>query len=55
MKRILIPLLVLALLCCSLPAFAAGNVLMFDRNINTVFEGETLQTVLWILSSSKPL
>ena len=46
MKRILIPLLVLALLLCGATASAAGNTMMFDRNVNTVFEGETLQTVL---------
>ena len=46
MKKMLIPLLILALLMCSVPAFAAGNTMMFDRNVNTVFEGETLQTVL---------
>ena len=46
MKRILIPLLVLALLLCGATASAAGNTMMFDKNVNVVFEGETLQTVL---------
>ena len=46
MKRILVPLLVLAVLCMSLPVLAEGNVLKFEKNAGTVFEGETLQTVL---------
>ena len=46
MRKVLIALLIAMLLCCSLPALAAGNTLMFDKSINVVFEGETLQTVL---------
>ena len=47
MKKLLVPLLlVLALLCLSLTAGADANVLRFDRNVNLVFEGEKLQTVL---------
>ena len=46
MRKVIISLLIVMLLCCSLPALAAGNTMMFDKNINVVFEGETLQTVL---------
>ena len=46
MKRILIPLLILALLCIGTAGIAEGNSMLFDKNIKTVFEGETLQTVL---------
>ncbi|MBR3493919.1 MAG: Ig-like domain-containing protein [Clostridia bacterium] len=46
MKRILIPLLLLTMLFVSLSAAAEGNTMAFDRKVNTVFEGETLQTVL---------
>lgn len=42
-KRILV--LVLALCCLALPALAE-NVCKFDRTVTTLFEGETLQTVL---------
>ena len=46
MKKLLVPLLILALLCFALPALADGNVMKFDKEPNTLFEGETLQTVL---------
>ena len=47
MKRSLIPiLLVLALLCVSLPGLAEGATVKFDKSANVVFEGEQLQTVL---------
>ena len=47
MKRLLIPLAaVLLVLCAVLPAGAESNRLQFDRSVNTVFEGETLQTLL---------
>ena len=46
MKRILVPLLVLALLCVGVSASAEGNTIKFDGKVNFVFEGETLQTVL---------
>ena len=46
MKRILISLLIAALVCCACAMAAEQNVLQFDKNVNTVFEGETLQTVL---------
>lgn len=46
MKKILILLLAAALLCFGFSALAENNVLQFDRNVNRVFEGETLQTVL---------
>ena len=46
MKKILIFLLAAALLCFGFSALAENNVLQFDRNVNRVFEGETLQTVL---------
>ena len=46
MRKVIISLLIVMLLCCSLPALAAGNTMMFDKTINVVFEGETLQTVL---------
>lgn len=46
MKKILLPLLVLALLCVGFTAGAEGNQLLFDKTVNLLFEGETLQTVL---------
>ena len=46
MKRILIPLLVAALMCFTLIAAADGDVLAFDKSVNAVNEGETVQTVL---------
>ena len=46
MKRVLIPLLALALLLAGVCAQAEGDTLKFDKTLNTVFEGETLQTVL---------
>ena len=46
MKRIPALLLVLVLLLLSIPASAEGNTMKFDKTINMVFEGETLQTVL---------
>lgn len=46
MKRILIPLLILALLCIGTAGMAEGNSMLFDKSANTVFEGETLQTIL---------
>ncbi len=46
MKRILVLLLMLALLCVSVTAFAEGNTIKFDPKVSVVFEGETLQTVL---------
>ena len=47
MRRFLIPmLLILALVCTCAVCAAEGNTLKFDRNVNVVFEGETLQTVL---------
>ena len=46
MKRILVPLLILVLVCFCLPGLAEGNAIRFDRSVNQVFEGETLQTVL---------
>ena len=46
MKKLLVPLLILALLCFTLPALADGNVMKFDKEPNTLFEGETIQTVL---------
>ena len=47
MRRFLIPmLLILALVCTCAVCAAEGNALKFDRNVNVVFEGETLQTVL---------
>lgn len=46
MKKLLVPLLILALLCVSLPALADGNTMAFAKEPNTLFEGETLQTVL---------
>ncbi len=47
MKRLLILLAAaLLLLCGAAGADAEGNRLQFDRSVTTVFEGETLQTVL---------
>ena len=46
MKRIWLILCAAALMAVCLPALAAGDGAAFDRNINLVFEGETLQTVL---------
>lgn len=46
MKRILIPLLVAALMCFMFAAAAEGDTLVFDKGVNTVIEGETVQTVL---------
>ena len=47
MRRILVTLLAAAMiLLCAGAAMAEGNVLQFDRSLDTVFEGETLQTVL---------
>ena len=46
MKRILVPLLLLALLCMCMTASAEGNTMRFDNKASTVFEGETLKTVL---------
>ena len=46
MKRFLILLLIAALVCCASAMAAEKNVLQFDKNVSTVFEGETLQTVL---------
>ena len=46
MKRILAPLLLLALLCVCLTANAAGDTLRFDNRANTVGVGETLETIL---------
>ncbi len=46
MKRIFVPLLVLALLCICLPASADGNIMKFDNQASIVFENETLQTIL---------
>lgn len=46
MKRIPALLLALALLLAILPASAEGNAMKFDKSVNRVFEGETLQTVL---------
>ncbi len=46
MKRILVPLLVLALILASVPAFAEGNTIKFDNKVNSVFEGESVQTIL---------
>ena len=47
MKKILVPvLLILALLLLGVSVSAEGNTLIFDKNVNTVFEGETLQMVL---------
>ena len=46
MKRILIPLLIAVLVCFCLPVAADGNAVAFDASVSTVFEGETLQTVL---------
>ena len=46
MKRILILLLVAAMMCIGITAAAEGDTLAFDTGVNTVNEGETLQTVL---------
>ncbi len=46
MKKIFVSLLVLVLALACLPASAEGNTMKFDRTVNVVFEGETLQTVL---------
>ena len=46
MKKVLIPLLIAALLCVTVSALAAGDKCAFDATVNTVNEGETLQTVL---------
>lgn len=48
MRKILIPLLVAALLCLGIGAgaMADGNVFRFEKEPNTVFEGETIQLVL---------
>ena len=46
MKRLLIPLLATIMVCLTLTAYAAGDGIAFDAGINTVVEGETLQTVL---------
>ncbi|MBR0514380.1 MAG: Ig-like domain-containing protein [Clostridia bacterium] len=46
MKRIPALLLALALLLMILPVSAEGNTMKFDKTVNLVFEGETLQTVL---------
>ena len=46
MKRSLIALMLLVLLCAAMPALAEESALKFDKNVNTVGEGETLQTVL---------
>ena len=46
MKRIPALLLALVLLMMSIPVSAEGNTMKFDKTVNQVFEGETLQTVL---------
>ncbi len=46
MKKLLIALMLLGLLCAAMPALAEESALKFDKNVNTVGEGETLQTVL---------
>ena len=42
LKRILIPLLVLALLLCGATASAAGNTMMFDRDTKSQLEKQYL-------------
>ena len=44
--RIAALVLVLMLACLAAPALAETNQFLFDKNLNAVFEGETLQTVL---------
>lgn len=46
MKKIPVLLTALVLILVGTVAFAEGNVIKFDQKVNTVFEGETLQTVL---------
>ena len=46
MKKILIPLLIAVLTCCSISACAEDKALTFDGSARQLFEGETLQTVL---------
>ena len=46
MKKILIPLMIIALACFCATASAEGNVLKFVPNAVTLFEGETLKTEL---------
>lgn len=46
MKNRFTLLLVLVLCCLALPAQAAQNVCKFDRTVTTLFEGDTLQTIL---------
>ena len=47
MKHWFLALLVLLTLClCTVPALAAENEFSFDRTVTTVFEGDTLATVL---------
>ena len=46
MKKIPVLLTALLLILVGTAAFAEGNVIKFDQKVKTVFEGETLQTVL---------
>ena len=46
MKKIPVLLTALVLILVGTAAFAEGNVIKFDQKVNTVFEGEPLQTVL---------
>ena len=46
MKKLIILLIVTALVCLACTAIAAGDGISFDTSVNTVNEGETLQTVL---------
>ena len=46
MKRILLTLLIAAVLCISATGIAEQDSMWFDKTVNTVFEGETLQLVL---------
>ena len=46
MKKLIILLTIAALVCLTFSAMAAGDGIAFDTSVNTVNEGETLQTVL---------
>ena len=46
MRKIVVPLLLMALLCLCLPAMAEGNTLKFESGAHVVFEGETLELAL---------
>jgi len=45
-KRIVLWLVTLALVCAGGSALAAGDRAVFDKTVTTLFEGETLQTIL---------